>query len=375
MLISRDRPQQVRRAHRHRPRLPRHARSVNAPIAKVARDGKVENGPAPDQAADVPRPRTDRGRGSDGRRHRLRLGHRGPQHRRHDRRRRRARGHHRRRGRRADRLDVLHGQQLAVRRTRRQVAHLAPDSRALDARAGIERRAARRRYRQRRHVRSARPRRTASLDPDRDDAPRRLRNRGLQAAGHHHRTRRQEDGAGRVRRRRRARKSTRARSSRRSANARAIMSNMVTVGESRRLEYTMPTRAIFGLRGELLTLSRGTAVMSHTYYDHQPLAGEIPGRGNGALVASETGTVTAYALAGLEQRGRFFVGTRHRRVRRHGRGPRQRRQRRRDQRRAREETHQHARRRHRRKRAARPRPTNSRSSARSSSSRTTNWSR
>ncbi len=89
---------------------------------------------------------------------------------------------------------------------------------------------------------------------------------------------------------------------------RAQMINMVTLGETRRLEYTMPTRAIFGLRGELLTLSRGTAVMSHTYYDHQPLAGEIPGRTVGALCASETGTVTAYALAGLEQRGRFFVG-------------------------------------------------------------------
>jgi len=88
---------------------------------------------------------------------------------------------------------------------------------------------------------------------------------------------------------------------------RAQMSNMLTVGETRRLEYTMPTRAIFGLRGELLTLSRGTAVMSHTYYDHQPLAGEIPGRSNGALVASDTGTVTAYALVGVEQRGRFFV--------------------------------------------------------------------
>ena len=88
---------------------------------------------------------------------------------------------------------------------------------------------------------------------------------------------------------------------------RAQMSNMVTVGESRRLEYTMPTRAIFGLRGELLTLSRGTAVMSHVYYTHQPVAGEIPGRSNGALVASETGTVTGYALMGLEQRGRFFV--------------------------------------------------------------------
>jgi GTP-binding protein len=88
----------------------------------------------------------------------------------------------------------------------------------------------------------------------------------------------------------------------------AIMSNMINVGESRRLEYTMPTRAIFGLRGELLTLSRGTAVMSHTYYDHQEWQGELPGRNVGALVASDTGTITAYALAGVEQRGRFFVG-------------------------------------------------------------------
>ena len=88
----------------------------------------------------------------------------------------------------------------------------------------------------------------------------------------------------------------------------AVMSNMITIGDSRRLEYTMPTRAIFGLRGELLTLSRGTAVMSHTYYDHQPWSGELPGRNVGALVASETGTATGYALMGLEARGRFFIG-------------------------------------------------------------------
>ena len=88
----------------------------------------------------------------------------------------------------------------------------------------------------------------------------------------------------------------------------AVMSNMITVGDSRRLEYTMPTRAIFGLRGELLTLTRGTAVMSHTYYDHQEWSGELPGRNVGALVASDTGAITAYALQGLEQRGRFFVG-------------------------------------------------------------------
>jgi GTP-binding protein len=88
----------------------------------------------------------------------------------------------------------------------------------------------------------------------------------------------------------------------------AQMSNMIGIGESRRLEYTMPTRATFGLRGELLTLSRGTAVMSHTYYDHQEWQGELPGRSVGALVASDTGRTTGYALQGLDQRGEFFIG-------------------------------------------------------------------
>jgi GTP-binding protein len=89
---------------------------------------------------------------------------------------------------------------------------------------------------------------------------------------------------------------------------RAEMKNMLVLGDVRRLEYVMPTRAIFGLRGELLTLSRGTAVMSHTYYEHQPAGTEIPGRSVGVLVASETGVATGYALMGLEQRGRFFIG-------------------------------------------------------------------
>lgn len=88
----------------------------------------------------------------------------------------------------------------------------------------------------------------------------------------------------------------------------AVMSNMLNVGDSQRLEYTMPTRAIFGLRGELLTLSRGTAMLSHTYYDHEPWQGDLPGRNIGALVASDTGRTTGYALMGLEQRGRYFVG-------------------------------------------------------------------
>lgn len=89
---------------------------------------------------------------------------------------------------------------------------------------------------------------------------------------------------------------------------RAQLLNMLRFTSQQRLEYTLPTRALFGLRSELMTLTRGTAVVNHTYYDHQPLAGEIPHRGVGALVSAETGTVTAYALDNLQSRGTFFVG-------------------------------------------------------------------
>jgi GTP-binding protein len=89
---------------------------------------------------------------------------------------------------------------------------------------------------------------------------------------------------------------------------RAQMLNMLNLGSQRRLEYTIATRALFGLRGELLTLSHGTVVMSHVYHDHQPQESLPSERGFGALISAETGTVTAYALDNLQQRGRFFIG-------------------------------------------------------------------
>jgi GTP-binding protein len=88
---------------------------------------------------------------------------------------------------------------------------------------------------------------------------------------------------------------------------RASMLNMIHYGSQQRLEYSMPTRALFGLRNELMTLTRGTAVINHTYLEHQPLAGEIPHRGVGALVSAETGLATAYALDNLLPRGTFFI--------------------------------------------------------------------
>jgi GTP-binding protein len=74
-----------------------------------------------------------------------------------------------------------------------------------------------------------------------------------------------------------------------------------------RLEFSIPARGLIGLRGELLTETRGTAVMNHVFAGYEPYKGEIPGRRTGALVSMENGNVTAFALESLQDRGRLFV--------------------------------------------------------------------
>ena len=74
-----------------------------------------------------------------------------------------------------------------------------------------------------------------------------------------------------------------------------------------RLEFRVPSRGLIGLRSELLTETRGTIVMNSIFDGYTPYQGEIPQRPTGALIADRTGTTTAYALEGLEDRGILFV--------------------------------------------------------------------
>jgi len=74
-----------------------------------------------------------------------------------------------------------------------------------------------------------------------------------------------------------------------------------------RLEFSIPARGLIGLRGELMTETRGTAVMNHVFAGFEPYKGEIPGRRTGALVSMENGPVTAHALESLQERGKLFV--------------------------------------------------------------------
>ncbi len=79
-------------------------------------------------------------------------------------------------------------------------------------------------------------------------------------------------------------------------------------GESRmRLEFEVPSRGLFGYRGEFLTDTRGEGVMSSVFDSYQPYRGDIPSRNSGALVAWEDGVSTSYALFGIQDRGELFI--------------------------------------------------------------------
>ena len=74
-----------------------------------------------------------------------------------------------------------------------------------------------------------------------------------------------------------------------------------------RLVFHAPTRGLIGYQGELLTDTRGTAVMNRLFHVYAPFKGEITGRRNGVLIANEQGEAVAYALWNLEDRGPMMI--------------------------------------------------------------------
>jgi GTP-binding protein len=83
---------------------------------------------------------------------------------------------------------------------------------------------------------------------------------------------------------------------------------MSPMGEAVRLEFVIPARGLIGLRGEVLTETRGTGILTHTFHEYAPYKGDIPGRKNGVLIAMEHGETTAYSLDALQPRGVLFIG-------------------------------------------------------------------
>ena len=75
-----------------------------------------------------------------------------------------------------------------------------------------------------------------------------------------------------------------------------------------RLTYIIPTRAMIGLRNLLLTATKGTVIMNSLPHGYQPLGPKLQQIRNGALLATEAGATTAYALDAAAARGELFVG-------------------------------------------------------------------
>jgi len=73
------------------------------------------------------------------------------------------------------------------------------------------------------------------------------------------------------------------------------------------LEFTIPARGLIGLRTRMLTATQGTAIMHHNFHEYAPMRGNVPGRANGVMVAMTNGTVNAFALNNLQERGTMFV--------------------------------------------------------------------
>src|SRR3984885_13354826 len=92
------------------------------------------------------------------------------------------------------------------------------------------------------------------------------------------------------------------------AERKAEMVEMRPSGGGRtRLIFHAPTRGLIGYHGELLTDTRGTAIMNRVFHVYGPHRGDITGRRNGVLISNDQGDSVAYAMWNLEDRGPMMI--------------------------------------------------------------------
>jgi len=78
-------------------------------------------------------------------------------------------------------------------------------------------------------------------------------------------------------------------------------------GNRQRLVFHAPTRGLIGYQGELLTDTRGTAIMNRLFHEYAPFKGDVQGRRNGVLISNDQGEAVAYAMWKLEDRGPMMI--------------------------------------------------------------------
>ncbi|MDE3084349.1 MAG: translational GTPase TypA [Verrucomicrobiota bacterium] len=92
------------------------------------------------------------------------------------------------------------------------------------------------------------------------------------------------------------------------ANRKGQITNIEKHPHGTTIEATITTRGLIGFEIDLVNTTSGRGVMSHLFKEYGPWAGELVTRLSGTLVATEPGVTTAYALDGIQARGKLFVG-------------------------------------------------------------------
>lgn len=83
--------------------------------------------------------------------------------------------------------------------------------------------------------------------------------------------------------------------------------NMMQDSSRAKLEFVIPSRALFGFRSQFLSMTQGEGLLSSVFDAYHPFDGELKTRQNGSLVAMEAGEAFAYSIFKLQDRGAFFV--------------------------------------------------------------------
>jgi len=74
-----------------------------------------------------------------------------------------------------------------------------------------------------------------------------------------------------------------------------------------RLEFKVPTRGLLGFRGDFIIETRGEGILTHSFIAYEPHKGSLSGKEHGSMISMENGVSVAFALWGLQERGRLFI--------------------------------------------------------------------
>ena len=91
------------------------------------------------------------------------------------------------------------------------------------------------------------------------------------------------------------------------ARRKGEMVDLRTQEKHSRLEFKVPTRGLLGFRGDFIIQTRGEGILTHSFIAYEPFKGTLTHQSHGSMISMENGKAVAFALWGLQERGRLFI--------------------------------------------------------------------